>query len=112
MSKAKELTITKDQIEVIRFGMTMVSERCVGGSYQVIALGIIKMLDKSSVANIIEPSEQKLDKPARVRGVIFNAGVNVMTVVHAAQRCFEEYSPGDAVAVREEILQGLSHESK
>jgi hypothetical protein len=52
-------------------------------------------------------SETKLDKPARVRGVVFNTGVNIMTVIHAAQRCFEEYVPEDAAGIKEEILRGL-----
>ena len=50
---------------------------------------------------------ETLDKPARVRGVVFGPGVKVITVIQAAQRCAEEYVPEDAPGIQQEILRGL-----
>ena len=55
----------------------------------------------------ISPSLETLDKPARVRGVVFGPGVKVITVIQAAQHCFEEYVPEDAPGIQQEILRGL-----
>lgn len=56
----------------------------------------------------LPPMQETLDKPARVRGVVFGTGVKIMTVIKAAQRCFEEYVPENAPGIREEILRGLA----